>query len=235
MTVSTRTAGVRMSSAIVYGQLEASDVPVRHNRIVSTRILLIRHAVIDTASRLCGSYDVPLSDAGRQQLQSLGRKHPSRPAPDALYASSLTRARAVGAELGRVWKLEPQIVEWAREIHCGDVEGMPLAELQRRFPAVWARNQEQCDDTFAWPGGETYAEFRARILAGIKATAVAHPGRRVAVVTHAGVISQIVGSILRRPPAVWAADRPEPFTATEITCENGAPAAVLTYNEANWY
>ena len=197
--------------------------------------MLIRHASVDTSSRLCGSYDVPLNAAGRGHLRSLLRKRPTRPIPDALYASSLTRALEVSSELGAAWALQPQIVDWAREIHCGAVEGMPFEQLQRELPELWARNQEQTDDEFAWPGGETYAQFRARVLAGVQATAAAHPAGRIAVVTHAGVISQVLGVIRRRPAAVWASDRPEPLTATEVTCEGGVPSTVLTFNDSDWY
>ncbi len=202
---------------------------------VATRIVLVRHAMVDTAARLCGSFDVPLTRAGRVQVQAVLGRPPTRPVPDALYTSTLTRARDVAAGLGRAWALDPQLAEWAREIHCGSVEGVPLSELQREHPELWARHLAQNDEAFAWPGGETYAEFRARVLAGLAAIATAHPAGRVAVVTHAGVISQVLGAIRHRPAAVWAPDRPDPFTATEVTLKNGTPAAVLTYNEPDWY
>ena len=202
---------------------------------MTTRIVLIRHAAIDTGRRLCGSLDVPLAPAGRAHLKSVIEAERKKPVPHALYTSSLARAREVGLELGRAWDLEPRMVEWAREIHCGDVEGLPLHQLQRDLSALWARNQAQTDNGFAWPGGETYAQFRARVIAGIRATAIAHAGERVAVVTHAGVISQALGAIKGRPPCVWEADRPQPLTATEVACEDGMRIAVLTYNAADWY
>jgi 2,3-bisphosphoglycerate-dependent phosphoglycerate mutase len=155
--------------------------------------------------------------------------------PDALYTSPLRRATDVAAAIGRAWALEPQLAEWAREIYCGHVEGMPLEQLQREFPDYWGRNLDQNDDGFAWPGGESYAQFRARVLSGLEAIAAAHPSGRVAVVTHAGVISQVLGVVRRRAAAVWAVDRPDPCTATEVTWENGTPAAVLTYNDSDWY
>ena len=168
-------------------------------------------------------------------MKSVLEKHRTKPVPHALYSSPLTRALEVGCELGRAWNMEARIVEWAREIHCGHVEGMPLQQLQRDCPELWACNQAQTDDGFAWPGGETYAQFRTRVLEGLRATAIAHPGERVAVVTHAGVVSQVVGVIRGRPACVWAADRPEPLTATEVACEDGVPIAVLTHNVADWY
>ena len=81
----------------------------------------------------------------------------------------------------------------------------------------------------------TYAQFRARVLAGLRATGIAHAGERVAVVTHAGVISQVLGAIKGRPACVWEADRPEPLSATDVACQDGVPIAVLTYNVADWY
>jgi alpha-ribazole phosphatase/probable phosphoglycerate mutase len=131
--------------------------------------------------------------------------------------------------------LEPQPAEWAREIHCGDVEGMLLEHVQRRYPDLWTRNAAQQDDTFAWPGGESYRDFRARIIEGLRATIEPHQGKCVAIVTHAGVISQVLGVIRNRPASVWEPDRPEPLTATEITWGHDAPCAVLRYNDRGWW
>jgi broad specificity phosphatase PhoE len=202
---------------------------------VVTRIVLIRHASTDTDGRLCGSFDVPLSHVGQVQLDRLVGRLPTHAAPDALGTSTLRRAREVAAALGRAWALEPHAAEWAREIHCGDVEGMPLHQLQREFAELWTRNEAQVDETFAWPGGESYREFRARILDGLRATAATYAGQRVAVVTHAGVISQTLGVIRGRAASVWAEDRADPLTATEILWSNGGPSAVLTFNDPDWY
>jgi broad specificity phosphatase PhoE len=205
------------------------------NQEVITRLVLIRHAQTDTDSRLCGSYDVQLSPAGQAQVRSVVRRPPTRPAPDALYTSTLARAMETAAALGRCWSLAPTAVDWAREIHCGEVEGLPLEDVRRRYADSWARNQAQDDDGFAWPGGESYCRFRARVLAGLETVATRHAGGRVAVVTHAGVISQVLGVIRARPASAWAVDRPGPFTATEVTWEGAAPASVLTFGEQDWY
>jgi broad specificity phosphatase PhoE len=158
-----------------------------------------------------------------------------RAAPAALFTSTLCRAQQVAAALGLAWGLPPEGADFAREIHCGEMEGMPLAELQRDYPEFWTRNAAQVDDTFAWPGGETYAGFRARILEGMQAAASAYAGQRVAIVTHAGVVSQVLGVIRGRPASVWAPDRPRPLTATEIRWQNGRPDAILTYDDPDWY
>jgi broad specificity phosphatase PhoE len=213
---------------------EYAHLSVQNERVV-TRILMIRHGSTNPRGRLCGSSDVPLSAVGQAELDRLVRRPAARPAPDVLFMSTLSRAQHVAAALGRAWMLQPQPAEWAREIHCGDVEGMALEDVQRRLPELWARNEAQNDDTFAWPGGESYANFRARIIEGLRSAVEAHQGGRVAIVTHAGVISQVLGVICSRRAAAWEPDRPLPLTATEITWHDGAPSAVLTYNDPDWY
>jgi alpha-ribazole phosphatase/probable phosphoglycerate mutase len=112
---------------------------------------------------------------------------------------------------------------------------MPLEQLQREFPNVWARNQAQVEDTFAWPGGETYAHFRARVLNGLNGVAADYPSGRVTVVTHAGVVSQVLGAVKGRSACVWQPDRPRPLSGTEVLWEDGQPRAVLSFNDPDWY
>jgi 2,3-bisphosphoglycerate-dependent phosphoglycerate mutase len=202
---------------------------------VATRILLIRHAAIETRSRLCGSLDLSPSPAGRAELQSLLRRPAHAEVPVALFTSTLTRATEVACALSLVWGLEPEPAEWAREIHCGEAEGMSFEQLQRDRPALWRRHEAQVEDTFAWPGGETYAQFRSRVMRGLGVAAACYPAGRVAVVTHAGVISQVVGVAKGRAACVWQPDRPRPLTATEVLWADGAPRVVLSFNDPDWY
>ena len=202
---------------------------------MATRIVLIRHAAIETESRLCGSLDLSLSPAGRAELEALLRRPAQAEIPVALFTSTLRRASEVACELGRAWRLEVAAVDWAREIHCGDVEGMPLDQLKRDFRDLWNRNEAQADDSFAWPGGETYAQFRTRVLRGLDRAVADHAGGRVMVVTHAGVISQVLGVVKGRPACVWQPDRPRALTATEVLWADGSPRAVLSFNDPDWY
>ena len=202
------------------------------NRSV-TRLLLIRHAHVDTgasAGRLCGWLDLPLSAKGHAQLETLHDRPLVRERPDALYTSTLGRAREVASVLADMWQLGVHPVEALREIHCGRLDGMILEEIRREYPELWARNRSQQDDDFTWPEGESYREFRQRVLTALSGIAARHRGERVAVVTHAGVIAQVLGVLKGRPAAVWEHDRPSPLTVTEVTWIDGAPAAVLRFN-----
>jgi broad specificity phosphatase PhoE len=202
------------------------------------RLLLIRHAHVDTGmppGRLCGSLDLPLSRTGWEQIQRVIRRMPAEDAPQALYTSPLTRARETAVALGRLWRLEPHVENALAEIHCGQLEGMPIRRIERQYPEVWAQNLAQNDDRFTWPGGESYRQFRERVIAVLRAIAARHAGRRIAVVTHAGVVAQVMGSIDGRSAAVWELDRPAPLSGTEVTWANGSPQRVLRFNARKWW
>lgn len=183
---------------------------------------------------LCGWLDLPLSPAGRARLSRLASRLDASRRPDALYTSSLSRARETAAALGSAWRLDMHALDALREIHCGRLEGMRLDELELSHPDLVARNRAQTDEQFAWPEGESYAAFRRRVLGGLRAVAAAHEGGRVAIVTHAGVVAQVMGALDGRPASAWERDRPDPLALTAITWANGAPDSVLVFNRRDW-
>ena len=139
-----------------------------------------------------------------------------RPPFDAIYSSPLSRASETawvlaGAESGSLhFRAE------LKEINCGEVDGLPLGDVQRRFPELWRENLRQEREDFRWPAGESYREFRDRSVAAVQSIADSHPCGRVAIVTHAGVINQIVGSIHGLSPAYWEPFRPGNASVSEV-------------------
>lgn len=101
---------------------------------------------------------------------------------------------------------------------------MPVGEVRRRFPGLWDANLRQDDEDFRWPGGESYREFRQRCVSAVRTIAAAHPGTSVAVITHAGFITQVVGTIAGASAACWGRSRPRNTTLTEIMWSNGSGA-----------
>lgn len=202
-----------------------------------TRLILIRHAHVDTGTpgqRMCGWLDLPLSPTGELQLKRF-REEPSEFKPLAVYASSSSRAHSTAQALADDWRVAVTPDPDLREINCGAVEGMLIEEVKHRFPELWSRNATQDDCDFAWPEGETYRRFRERVLGALNRIARRHVNTRIPVVTHAGVISQVVGAIEGLSPAVWEQHRPAPFTATEVVWSNQAPVRLLSFNVSDWW
>jgi broad specificity phosphatase PhoE len=55
-----------------------------------------------------------------------------------------------------------------------------------------------------------------RVLRAVNAIARLHPGQRVLVVTHAGVVNQILGTIAGQSAACWENFRPRNASLTEV-------------------
>ncbi|MFO7178604.1 MAG: histidine phosphatase family protein, partial [Pseudomonadota bacterium] len=185
------------------------------------RLVLVRHGqtagnMAGLSARMSGLTDLPLTDQGVREARATARALAREPRPDVIYTSPLARARTTAGILAEVLPA-PLVVEPSLcEIDCGDADGLPLSEVQRRYPEAWARNLSQNDPDFRWPSGESYREFRARVLAGTRRIAAAHRGERVLVVTHAGVVSQLIGFHFGVGPERWELFRPRNCSITEL-------------------
>jgi broad specificity phosphatase PhoE len=116
------------------------------------------------------------------------------------------------------------------EISCGTLEGWPIDEVRQEYPDYWERNETQADEEFCWPGGETYRRFRRRVLRALRAISGRHPGERVAVFTHAGVVNQVLGYLEGQSAARWENLRPGNTGLTEVEwCGN--TGRVIRFND----
>lgn len=93
------------------------------------------------------------------------------------------------------------------EIHAGEAEGLPWAEFEERYPQA----RETLANPFQrrMPGAETWAEFYVRAGARLRRIADDHPGERVLVVCHGGVIGAsfiALGDVSMRMAAHLMAD-----------------------------
>src|SRR5919108_1514948 len=206
------------------GQAAPEPLPDSCPRTASARataLVLVRHGhVADNDAgghaRLCGWAAPPLSPLGRWQSRRLADRLLAEPAIAALYASPLRRAKQTAGAVAGAFGLRPRLRRGLREIGCGTIDGWRLAEVEQRYPDLWAANQAQEDEAFRWPGGESYRAFRARALSIVRRIAAAHPGERVVIVTHSGPITQIVGALAGTSAARWEAFRTANASLTEI-------------------
>jgi broad specificity phosphatase PhoE len=170
---------------------------------------------MSAAALMSGWTDVVLSPRGQWQAQAVGRGLIGERAAGQ-FTSSLQRALQTSARIAEQRGGEFQTVDALREIHCGEVDGMIIGEVQRQFPKAWAQNHRRDDDHFRWPGGESYFELRCRAVAAVEELVRRFPGETVIVVTHTGVITQLLGHLFGVPAARWDLFRVENGSITEL-------------------
>ena len=208
-----------------------SPDPTEGHGRTATRLVLIRHARRHDDSspddpRLIGRTDAPLSEEGEEQARRLADRL-ARESVDAVYSSPLQRAMRTAAPIADASRLPVETDPGLAEIDCGQADGLLASEARRRFPSVWdATFSARCAD-LRWPGGESYAEFRRRCLGSLSRIAEELAGRRVIAVTHAGVISQVVGWMSGEGPERWDRHRPGEASLTEVVWDGAASRLVV--------
>jgi broad specificity phosphatase PhoE len=167
------------------------------------RLTLVRHAesIWNASQTWQGQTDVPLSARGRLQARSLAARLFGA-SFDHRRASDLSRAFETASALGPEPLPDPRF----REIDVGAWAGLAQHEVAARFPDEVAGLR--AGEPVRIGGGESMPEFEARVDAAVDALRVEHPGRRVLVVTHGGVIramaTRVLGMRGRPSPLVGA-------------------------------
>ena len=156
-------------------------------------IYLIRHG--RQSSKLC-NVDVSLDDAGREQAGLVADRLASY-GLEALYASGLKRARETAEAIAEKTGLPVRRVESFHEIDFGELTGLSNEEIENRFGSFVSRRKKQESD-LAYPGGENGQEVVARVWPDFKKICEASE-KKVAIVTHGGVIRALCAFILHMP------------------------------------
>ncbi len=179
------------------------------------RLLLIRHGVNDYIKqrRLAGrTPGVHLNDEGRLQAAALAERLATLPIA-AVYSSPLERARETAAPLAARLGLAVQIVDGIVETGCGDWTGQLIEDLSK--DDLW-RQVQTCPSAFRFPGGESFAEIQARMIAALEPLRATHPGETVALVSHADPIKLAVAFYTGVPLDLFQRLVVEPASITEL-------------------
>ncbi len=156
-------------------------------------ILLIRHGETDwnVEKRLQGHRDIDLNREGVRQAAALGRALLDEPL-DAIFSSDLKRAFGTAQGIAIPRGMSIQLSTGLRERCFGAFEGLIHPEISVRFPDDYAAWQRRDIDA-RYPQGEFHAEtlreFSTRAIDAI--TTLAGGYRKVAVVTHGGVLDSV--------------------------------------------
>lgn len=138
-------------------------------------LILLRHPRVDAPGLCYGRFDPPLAPGHEDAVVRAALQCP--PA-ERLLTSPAPRCQGLAAELGAALGLSPEPDPRLQELDFGAWEGRAWAELPRVETDPWAEDPEHR----APPGGETFAQLRARVRAAL----AGHT--RTVVVTHAGPI-----------------------------------------------
>lgn len=167
--------------------------------MTTTRLVLCRHGEPEDGARglVYGSLDVGLSPAGEEHARQLAQALAEVPL-EAVYTSPRRRARKTAVAVAHHHACEPVELSDLCELDFGDLEGLSYDEAAVRWPDVYAAWMER-PTSVAFPGGESYADLRARVLRAVEHLRASHRGGAAAVVAHGGVIRAVLALALEMP------------------------------------
>lgn len=158
----------------------------------ATDILIIRHGQTawNKKKRLQGHSDIPLNEEGRLQAVTLAEILQHEPL-DAIFSSDLQRAWQTANEIARCHRLPVHTDKALRERCYGICEGMMSDEIKAAYPDMYEAWYAADPDLF-FPDGERKTEsprqFHRRASNALFNVAARHSGKKLAIVTHFGVI-----------------------------------------------
>ncbi|MEM6654713.1 MAG: histidine phosphatase family protein [Planctomycetota bacterium] len=156
------------------------------------RLLLIRPGVTeyDQQGRIQGTLDIPLSEDGRVQAESLADTV-RQAAVEAVYASPCQSAQQTAKLLAAAADVKLKSVEKLQNLDYGLWQGMLVDDVKTKQPKVYRQWQEQ-PETVCPPQGETVTIAKQRVTEALKKIVKRHkPESAIAVVAPEPVASLI--------------------------------------------
>lgn len=172
-----------------------------HPEETITSFLLVRHGHTRATEEglLYSNPEAPLTDKGLAQARALAEWIPLQ-APDMLLTSPALRVRSTADLIAAQLGVEPVVVEGLDEWRVGDWEGRTYLDLKKNEPEAYrAWSGDPIHN--APPGGESIVDLQRRVASHTTLLIAQYAGKRLVLVTHAGVIRSMLVEALGIPVA----------------------------------
>jgi probable phosphoglycerate mutase len=162
-----------------------------------TIVCYVRHGSTPTTGKVLPgrARGLHLSDNGRSEAAETGQRFEGVPVA-AVYASPLERARETAAPIAAQTERRVVIDRGLVECDFGEWTGAELSKLAK-LPE-W-KTVQRFPSGFRFPGGESFVEMQARLVAVTDRYRAEHGGEIVVAVSHADCIKAVVASALGIP------------------------------------
>ncbi len=183
-------------------------------------LVLVRHAQPEWVRDGLNVVDPPITELGRRQAEALATAMSGQDF-DEVLVSPLLRARQTAAPVLRALGRDEDIDMWLEEIRDPKWHGTPAERAAEAYRELSSR--PSADRWHGLEGGENIREFVQRIRLGaekflqergvhqvegeLPVWQIAEPGKRIALIAHAGTNSIVICHLLGLPPTPWEWER----------------------------
>lgn len=170
-----------------------------HPEETITTVIFVRHGHTKQTEegKLYSDPEAVLSDAGMKQAKALADFCKGEN-PELLFSSSASRTRATADIVGKTLAMETLCISGFEEQSVGDWEGRSYLEIKKQDPGLyerWSRDPIRNRP----PGGESIEDLLDRISKSMAELLQERAGKKVMIVSHAGVIRSALVLALGMP------------------------------------
>ncbi len=189
---------------------------------MANELILIRHG---NAARVDGDYvQAPLTELGRQQAILTGQYlYDTHERPDEFYCSPLRRAQETAALIGARISCVPRSQNGLQEMEMAELPPLFLLESLVRLGIFRNYLQVNAGKPVRWP-------IVGRVSRVLTELISRHPGRRLALVTHGGVISATLAWYFPLEQRRWWRERVDNCSLTRLQV-HGTRAELILLND----
>ena len=194
--------------------------------------MLLRHGQtpMSVQKRYAGRSDPPLTEAGVQQAAAAAKRLAAA-GFGVIVTSPLLRTMQTAQAVAAVTGAAVVTDDGFRETDFGAWEGLTFAEVRERWPAelsAWLADPE-----IAPPGGESFTDVSARVIAALDRLLAARTGQTVLIVSHVTPIKTLVAAALLAPPAALYRMHLDVAALCEIDWYADGPAVLRSFNDTS--
>lgn len=187
-------------------------------------LVVVRHGEPVRIVSETGVADPPLTDRGRAQADATARWLAVEPI-DAVYASPLRRAVQTAEPLAAALGLPVRVADGVAEYDRDSSSYIPYEELKAtRDPHFLALAQDRLAELVP-----EAADFRKRVCAAMDEIIAAHPGQRVAVFCHGGVVNVFLAEVLELGRDLWF--EPSYASISRVAASRAGIRSLVSLNE----
>jgi broad specificity phosphatase PhoE len=169
------------------------------------QLYLIRHgqSYVNLKDWTKGNTDEGLTELGKAQAQRLGAWLPTHiPSIDAIYCSTMKRARETVAAISVGYDVEVKYDDRLREIGNNRLDHTPWPNdaLPKDYADYWASERPFAPLILNEELAESYMHFRTRVGIFVEQLTDRHRGETVVVVAHGGVVEAVFDHVFNIGP-----------------------------------
>lgn len=158
----------------------------------------MRHGSTGFDGKYIGSTDLPVVPSAFAAVEKSGSSLRGKNI-ESVLCSPMLRCRQTLDRLDLACSVE--YVDGLREVDFGEWEGKSFAEVNASHPET-VKAWSQWSEEFTFPGGENMHSFLRRVRS-VRRKVEDHPADSLLIVSHGGVIRQLICAFLCLPPSSY--------------------------------